>query len=86
MGTDAADPVWVRVDCDAAGEPRGVHLAGGRRGVVQVLDRWDDDGRATDGEISRILKVLLDGGETVFLEQDIGTKAWTLRGAAGRKA
>jgi hypothetical protein len=75
--------VPVTVECHAGARadetPRAVTIAGRRHEVLEVQDRWHDAGRTRDLAVRRIFKVRLDTGETVFLEQDEGTGAWTLR-------
>lgn len=79
--------VPVRVECRAEGradeEPRAVHLPEGRLRVVAVLDRWHDAGRTRDQEVRRIFKVLLEDDREIFLEQVVGTGAWSWRAPIG---
>lgn len=67
-------------------EPVALELGEERRAVDGVLDRWDDVRRSGDGAVRRIFKVRLDDQSIVLLEQDRGTRAWTLRGwGVGRR-
>jgi len=78
-----AEPVPVRVECHSGwrGEetPRAILLGQERYEVEEVLDRWYDGGADSGRPVLRIFRVRLRTGETVLLEQDEGTGAWSLR-------
>ena len=77
------DETTLRVECRAESradeEPRALWLEGRRLEVRAVLDRWQDAGLTRDLAVRRIFKLELEDGRILFVEQDVGTGAWSLR-------